>query len=388
MTAVAPAPRPTAGEVDLDLRGLLRVRLVDADTEDRRAVERQLGLPADGATTDPGRRVPILRIRYVDDVLAGAILHPLGAREHGFTDPDGDFVLLRTFGKVPTCVRVPLDRLGADDVELVVQRGTPGIPLLLPIINLLLLEHGIVALHAAAVRVRGRGVLITGWSKGGKTELLLGLAEQGAQYVGDEWVYIDPARGRMLGLPEPMRVWDWHLEQRPDLRRRLPSGVRARLRATAIAAGGPSHATPSLRLPSGLRRAQALARRQLSVRLPPEEVFGPGGTCADAPIDRVVLVVTRDDPAVTVSEIHGAEVADRMVASLEQERADLLEADRAYRYAFPGRGNPRLATASARERTLLHQALSSVPARRLDHPSPVSFRALADAVLDDLAASG
>ena len=36
--------------------------------------------------------------------------------------------------------------------------------------NLLLLTHDVLPLHATALEVDGNGLLVTGWSKGGKTE--------------------------------------------------------------------------------------------------------------------------------------------------------------------------------------------------------------------------
>ncbi len=378
MTATVPAPAPPAASstdgVVLDLHGELQVHVVGGTAADTAGVRRQLGVPSVPAADPTAAR---LTIRFVDDVALDGPLHPLGAREAGFAGQD--FLVLRTFGKAPCLVRVPVDELGADGVELVARSGTPGIPLLLPTINLMLLQRGVLPLHAAAVELDGHGVLLTGWSKGGKTEVLLALAEEGARYVGDEWVYLRPADGTMFGLPEPMRLWDWHLAQRPRLWRTLPAGTRARLRATQ-ALVGPSHAPVSPTAPSALRRAQVLARRQLSVRLPPATVFGPDRIAPSATIDTVVLVMTRDDPAVSIAPVAPAEVVDRMLASLEEERHDLLATDRMFRFAFPGRANPLLADAGTRERELLAAALDGRSAHRLDHPTPVAFPRLASAV--------
>ena len=378
MTAVTPAPTGSASTEStvLDLHGELQVRLVGGTAADVEGVQHQLGLPE---VVAPDPSTARLTVRFVDDLDPGSSLYPLGAREAGSA---GDqFFALRTFAKAPCVVQVPVDRLGEDDVELVVQSGTPGIPLLLPTINLMLLQRGILPLHAAAAEVDGQGVLLTGWSKGGKTEVLLALAEHGARYVGDEWVYLRPSDGTMFGLPEPMRVWDWHLAQRPHLWQALPRTTRARLRATAVLAGGPSHVPPSATAPSLVRRSQVLARRQLSVRLPPETVFGRDRVTPTARIDQVVFVTTRDDPTVTIAPIAPTEIVARMLASLEEERHDLVAIERMYRFAFPGRSNPHLRTAGERERQLLSAALDGRPAHRLDHPSPVAFPRLADAVL-------
>ena len=56
--------------------------------------------------------------------------------------------------------------------------------------------------------------------EGGKTEALLAFVARGAQYLGDEWIYVD-GPNRMCGIPQPIRLWDWHLGQFPQFRERI-----------------------------------------------------------------------------------------------------------------------------------------------------------------------
>ena len=79
-------------------------------------------------------------------------------------------------------------------------------PHLVALVNVTALAKGVLPLHATAFTAGSTGVLVVGWSKGGKTETLLGCMAAGAEYVGDEWVYLTDD-GQMLGLPEPIRVW-------------------------------------------------------------------------------------------------------------------------------------------------------------------------------------
>ena len=110
----------------------------------------------------------------------------------------------------------------------------PAVPHLLAIINLTALTKGVLPLHATAFSTASAagsmGVLVAGWSKGGKTETLLACMSEGARYVGDEWVFLTPD-GRMHGLPEPIRLWSWQLEQMPALLGARPARDRRRLAA-------------------------------------------------------------------------------------------------------------------------------------------------------------
>ncbi len=357
--------------VDFDLHGLAGIRLLDATDRDVAAVGRQLGpLPR---RLD---REPDIVIRFVDRIETGSRLRYLGAHEAGFTD-DAFFVLKSR--KEPIVLRIPMAEIGGP-MELLCEHGPPAVPYLIALVNLAVLGNGALPLHAAAFELDGVGVLVTGWSKGGKTEVLMGAAAAGARYIGDEWVYLT-TDGRMHGIPEPIRLWDWHLDQLPEVRRRLGFGARARLGLLGLT-------TRLIRaIPRGLRRGPLrLARRslpvlegQLHVDVPPEQLFEDLRDQTGR-IDRVILVESAAGPGIEVRAVDAGEVAHRMVASLLYERQDLVALSLQARFAFPDLEIPALATFEARQRDLLERCLAGRPAHVVTHPYPVDIRALFDAV--------
>jgi hypothetical protein len=349
------------GIVDYDLHGLAGVRLIEPSPRDVAGVDRHLGL-----MRRPLERDPDVVIRFVDALPADGDLRLLGIGEAGYGDDAFD--VLQARHKARTRLRIPFDRLGGP-CELLSERGAGSVPLLVPIVNLAVLARGALPLHASAFTLNGTGVVVTGWSKGGKTEALLGAMRRGARFVGDEWVYVEPGTGRVGGLPEPMRLWDWHLRQLPDLRRRIPRGDRARLRALAAFGGTVRDG-----------RAGALVRRQMHVDAAPERLFGRKAIDLSGRLDRLFLVTSWERPEIVARTIDPAEVADRMATSLRYERARLLAAYEQFRYAFPGRVNRVLEEAPEREERLLHEAFAGKPAVAVDHPYPVSIDRLFEVI--------
>ena len=360
------------GVVDYDLHGLVGIRLVDAARADVAAVGRQLG----GLRAAPLGREPDVLIRFVDELpLAGARL--LGAREAAFTDDA--FLVLRSKHKAAARVSIPLADVGGR-CEIVCERGLPAVPLLIPILNLTVLAGGALPLHASAFVHRGVGVVATGWSKGGKTETLLAFAAHGARYVGDEWIYVDGDGGRVVGIPEPLRLWDWHLKQLPpDL---VSARSRLRLRLGRLVVGtrdrlarnGLRSAAPSL-----LRRTAYLVEGQLHVDVPPGRLFG-AATSGEAPFDRLFFVVSHESPEIVVEPVDPLEVARRMVFSLAFERRELAAYYAMYCFAFPGAPNQVLERAEELEREALERGFAGKPAFVVQHPYPVSFERLYEAL--------
>jgi hypothetical protein len=352
--------------VDFDIHGLAGVRLVGASPADAAAVRRQLG-PLEGVLD----REPDIVIRFVDRLRTSSRVRFLGLHEAGFTDDA--FLVLRSKHKSSVKVEVPFAEVGGQ-TELVCERGVAAVPLLIPILNLTLLARGILALHASAFVHQGNGIVATGWSKGGKTETLLAFAARGAEYVGDEWVYVSSDGARVYGIPEPIRIWKWQLDQLPEYAALAGSRERARLRALELL----------LRREAALRRVgggrlPALLRRQLHVDVEPRRLFGGLGGLA-AGFDRLFMLVSHDAPDLTVEPVDPLEVGRRMVFSLQHESLDFAAAYLKFRFAFPDAWNPLLAQTEELQRETLVRTLAGKPAYVVHHPYPVSLRALYEAM--------
>jgi hypothetical protein len=362
-----------SGTRDFDLHGVVGVRALDATAADVATLRRQVG-----SIEAPLDREPDITVRFVDR-LGPEPLTLVGVGDSGFDDDT--FYLLRGRGGVEGLVAIPFDRVGRG-LEIVCERRLPAVPHLVALINLTALAKGVLPLHAAAFTSGSTGVLVTGWSKGGKTETLLGCMGDGADYVGDEWVYLVDD-GRMLGLPEPIRLWGWQLDQLPTVLGARPARERRRLaawrRLTSLAGSAAHRRLPGAAL---LRRAGPALARQEYLQIPPADVFGADRISLQGHLDVVVLVMSHEGPETTTRSVDLAEIAARMQASLEEERAPLMTQYRQFRYAFPDRESSVIDTAAELESKLLTALLADRPCVKVVHPHPCDLRLLGRTVMD------
>jgi len=373
-----PAGPASDGEtLGFDLHELVTVGLADADERAIAAVSRQLGMaPA------PLRCPPDIVLRFQDELPPASEMRLLGAGDAGYNERD--FYLLRGKNNADACVSIPFDRIGGT-CEIICNRGLSAVPLLIPIINATILAKGAVAMHASACVYRGTGALITGWAKGGKTEILFSFAAEGAGYVGDEWVYLTGDGRRMFGIPEPMRLWDWHLEQLPRAWSALPLAERAQLRvlrgASRLLGGKNGRALRTgSRWSRAVRRVGRLIDSQRYAHLPPAAAFGrPCGTLA-ADVDLVIFTASHGQAEVRVEAVAAEEVAARMSLSLQEERMPLMSAYRKFRFAFPHRSNLLLESIADLELERMRNALALKPCIAVYHPYPPSIPDLFSAI--------
>src|SRR6266545_3639725 len=340
----SPAVSPGLEEVDFDIHGLAGIRLIGASPADAAAVRRQLG-PLEGVLD----LEPDIVIRFVDRLKTSSRVRFLGLHEAGFTDDA--FLILRSKHKSAAKVEVDFTEIGAQ-TRIVCERGLPAVPLLIPILNLTLLARGVLPLHASAFVHEGTGIVATGWSKGGKTEALLAFTARGAEYVGDEWVYVSRDGARIFGIPEPIRIWHWQLGQLPEYAALIGKREHARLRAIAL-----------------------LLRRQLHVDVEPQRLFGSLGQ-QTARFDRLFLLVSHDASELTVEPIDPLEVARRMVFSLHHERLDFMSYYLKSRFAFPDAVSPVVEAAEELQGKVLARAFAGKRAYVVHHPYPFSLDAL------------
>lgn len=352
---------------DFDLHGLVGVRLLDAEPADVARVTRQLG-----PVHHDLDREPDVVVRFVDEATTRPVTH-VGLGDTGFNE-DGFFVLRGKDG-IPARARIPFADIGRQP-EIVCERAMPAVPHLLAIVNLTALAHGVLPLHASAFTVDGVGVLVTGWAKSGKTESLLAAVRAGGEYVGDEWIYLTPD-GDMSGVPEPIRLWAWHLDQRPEVLARQPARDRGRLTAWRGLAGLVARGAGSHLPGAGVaRKAAPVVARQAYLQVPPAELFGADRVALRGHLDAAVLVLSHDAPEIVSRSAAAREISGRMAASLLDERSPLMAHYRQFRYAFPGQTSHAVENAARREARLLAEIFDARPAAVVAHPYPCDIDAL------------
>jgi hypothetical protein len=245
--------------------------------------------------------------------------------------------------------------------------------------------RGIVPVHAAAFEHSGKGVLVTGWSHGSKTGTLLSFMADGAKFVGDEWIYLDADRDRMVGLPDHLEARPWYLDELPSYRERAGRGDRLRVAtANRVARWLASRATESERRNSladkAVRFAHHALMNQQSIDFRPRELFGSEACTLESGVDVVIVAISRDSPEISVEPVPVERVAMQMATSFLFEQDSLLSCYRKYQFAFPGRRNAFLDRAESVYRDHALRALSGKNVYRMLHPYPISIHALRDAV--------
>lgn len=363
----------SSGTVDFNLHGKVGVRLVRATPRDVATVGRQLG-----PIRSPLNGEPDIVIEFVDRLPRTSPLYLLGLDDAAFTDEA--FLVLRGRRKSRVMVQIPFHEIGRG-LRIVCESGLPAIPLMMPILNLTALGNGVLPLHATAFNFNGTGVLVTGWSKGGKTETLLAFAAKGAEYVGDEWIYLSEDGQQMYGVPEPVRVWNWQLQQLPSRKAVVERGTRARLRCLGLlTAALDKLASFGGKRTGVIRRINFILKNQLSVRIPPERLFGRTvGSLASTP-RKIFFIGSYDSPRVVVRPMEPQEIARKMAFSLQEERTELMSYYYRFRFAFPDAANPLIDRAEELERAMLGKAVAGKEAFAVFHPYPVSIPALFDAI--------
>lgn len=197
-------------------------------------------------------------------------------------------------------VRISFETVGGN-CEIVCESGLRAVPLLIPILNLTLLRKDCIPLHVSAFIYNGVGILTTGWSKGGKTTVLLAFASEGASYVAAEWVILTKDGQTMYGLPEPIRVRDWHIEQLPLVQPHIKSSrslvfkvIHMLERTHSYLQRGRLKTLFPVRI---IGEAMPALKRQLYVDIAPQRLFASKSFERKASFQRLFFVCSHDDSA-------------------------------------------------------------------------------------------
>lgn len=125
-----------------------------------------------------------------------------------------------------------------------------------------------------------------------------------------------------------------------------------------------------------LNRAAPVLKRQLCVDVHPMRLFGQAAFALRGSLDRVFFTMSHETDTVSVTPIEVSEIAERMIFSLEYERANFYSFYMMFRFAFPERRNEFIECAETMQRALLMDLLKDKAAYAVYHPYPMSIAAL------------
>jgi len=188
----------------------------------------------------------------------------------------------------------------------------------------------------------------------------------------------------MYGIPENIRLWDWHIESLDHVRVQLPYSQLLLFRSVRwldrmqkrVHENGLGRFLP-LRL---MREALPALKRQLNVQVEPEKIFGAGlGPFVGKP-EKVFFMTSHQDRGISIEPTDALEVARRMASSVHHEELRLFADYLAYKFAFPERRNELLEHAAELQRSLLCEALAGKEAYWVRHPYPVALNQLYEAM--------
>jgi hypothetical protein len=184
----------------------------------------------------------------------------------------------------------------------------------------------------------------------------------------------------MVGLPQPIRVWRWHLRSLPRYRRCLRWSERLGLGLTGLLSSAVDAVTSRGRrvFPLGTlgTRVRALLARQLHVDVSPHRLFGDEACVLEGTPGKILFVASHDAPEIVVRPVDPQEVARRMVFSLQEEQQVLTSYYLKFRFAFPGSSNELIERSREIQRELLHRVLEGRETLEVLHPYPVDLPAL------------
>ncbi len=250
------------------------------------------------------------------------------------------------------------------------------------------LHNEAVVVHASAVSIEGRAVLVGGWSESGKTEVALAFAEAGARFISDKWTIVR-ADGSVCPFPASVGIRKWVLPYLPRLRAALPAIARAQLAgARAVSMVSRPMQRPfrsALLREAGLysRRVAALAdRAALSV----EQVRAAYGITGDptepVPLGLVVLLTTAEPG--TRPEAVPADpdtVARRLAQAAMFERRSYFSVTERVRYGGAGEERTDGPAVAVAEERLLGARFAPVRVLQVRTPFPGDPRLVVQSIL-------
>ena len=213
--------------ISLTLHGFLHLTLTGASPADVRAV-----MEATGAQRDTSQS------RADMEVQMNGRKWQLRDWRNRAGNPQATSTINPAKGRLPVGIDLSGGQHNDCPIRLAYPTGLRRLPLLRSLVNWIATEKGWLGIHGTAFTQGGRGYLVCGGSGSGKTGTMLAYLLQGARYLAAEWAYLSD-QGRVIhGVPETLRLREWHVQNAGDRFANIRFGDRLQMAKWRYAAKG------------------------------------------------------------------------------------------------------------------------------------------------------
>jgi len=356
--------------VSLNLHGQICLTLKDASPGDVRTVMR-----VTGASEAPAQEGEDVAIRFVRQATKLTGWSHLG--DHDAYSSKGRLAICEFGSKSPIEVDLPARDSDFGSFRIIYPSGLRRLPLLRSMINMKCLEKQILGVHATAFTYADRGALVCGWPRGGKTGTLLAYLLQGAKYLAAEWAYISHHGQVMHGVPELLRLRDWHIQHAGAQLKHVGLRSRVRLANRRYAATGIFGICRLLKpvapkAEKWLHKLAAGIDRHRYIDRPAADWLGPPLRARAAPLHTILLVGTHAASDIRVNLLTTDEARQRLTALQDEDMTDLMQVYRRWAYAISD-PSEWLSSFYARRTALIDQLVEGKAIYAVNHPQDVSL---------------
>jgi hypothetical protein len=351
-------------QVDFDLQGIVGLRLINPGENDLKIITKKFEIVPVNLTYEPD-----IIVSYVNKLEMNNLTY-IGLNTAGY-NTDGFFILSN--GKEDVKLKIPFEDIGLRQLKIVCESGTPDVPILNHIINLIFLSKNILPIHSTSFEYNGLGALVMGWAKGGKTESLFSFIKHGAKFVSDEVSLISANGAEILGFKIPLCIWEWQFKEIPDYIPKIKLRTRMMFKLIHLID------VVNKRLHLGfVNKVLPLLNTQLNIKALPSKIFNSDTILTKTNLDVIIMAMSHDSDEIIVESAQPQEIINRMINSQEFEREYFQKYYHIFKFAFPNLRNKFLEEIKNLQYSLLKKSLSGKNAFIVKHPYPVSFDKLFD----------
>ncbi len=219
------------------------------------------------------------------------------------------------------------------------------------LVHFYLLDNGGALCHSSAFEYEGEVFVCPAWRSVGKTNLLLSLLEDGANYIADDLCVVRED-GTVNSLPKRLNILHYNFKEYPHLLDETSQEFQGLWEFVQRARSGEFGLSDD--------EIQTLTS-QARMRISPYDAFDQDPDLSRQPVDQFCLLrrVNSEDVPVSRTPINSEELAHRMYATMEFEMSYTLLGYRAHKAQF-GRVNPLLEEAKEKHLSIYQSATGDI----------------------------